>query len=107
MEDTLRIGILSTASIGAVICDAARAVKNLEIAAVASRTPEKAAAFAAQHGIKISCSYDELLASTAVDAVYVPLPTALATSWAIKAAKAGKHGTLFSTTCPGSRVGGM
>ena len=36
-------------------------------------------------------SYEELLASDAVDAVYMPLPTAVRKDWVIRAAEAGKH----------------
>jgi predicted dehydrogenase len=36
-------------------------------------------------------SYDELLASKNVDAVYIPLPTALRKEFVIRAAEAGKH----------------
>lgn len=36
-------------------------------------------------------SYEELLASRNVDAVYIPLPTALRKQWVIRAAGAGKH----------------
>ena len=36
-------------------------------------------------------SYEELLASDTVDAVYVPLPTGVRKAWLIRAAEAGKH----------------
>jgi predicted dehydrogenase len=36
-------------------------------------------------------SYEELLAARNVDAVYIPLPTALRKEWVIRAARAGKH----------------
>ncbi len=36
-------------------------------------------------------SYEELLASDVVDAVYVPLPTGVRKAWLIRAAEAGKH----------------
>ncbi len=36
-------------------------------------------------------SYEELLASKNVDAVYVPLPTALRKDWVLRAANSGKH----------------
>ena len=36
-------------------------------------------------------SYDEMLASDEIDAIYLPLPTGLRAQWAIKVAQAGKH----------------
>jgi hypothetical protein len=36
-------------------------------------------------------SYEELLASPNVDAVYIPLPTGLRKEWVLRAAAAGKH----------------
>jgi predicted dehydrogenase len=36
-------------------------------------------------------SYEELLGSKEVDAVYIPLPTGLRKEWVIRAAEAGKH----------------
>ncbi len=36
-------------------------------------------------------SYEELLASHDIDAVYIPLPTGLRKGWVVRAAEAGKH----------------
>src|SRR5690606_14601583 len=36
-------------------------------------------------------SYDELLERDDIDAIYIPLPTALRHQWVIRAAQAGKH----------------
>ena len=36
-------------------------------------------------------SYEELLASKNVDAIYIPLPTGLRKEWVLRAAAAGKH----------------
>jgi len=63
-----------------------------EIAAIASRSPEKARAAAAQLGIpKAYGSYEELLADPEIDAIYNPLPNHLHVPWSIKALQAGKH----------------
>lgn len=40
---------------------------------------------------QVLASYEELLASSEVDAVYLPLPTVLRKEWVIRAAQAGKH----------------
>lgn len=89
----LRVGILSAASIANIFCSAVRAVASdsIVLAAVASRSPDKAVAFAQKHGIPTTCTYDELIADESIDALYIPLPTGLATAFAVKAATAGKH----------------
>lgn len=88
---TLRLAILSAARISGVIASASSQVPEVKIVAVASRTASKAADFAARYHIPTTCTYGELIESSEVDAIYIPLPTALATQWAIRAAKAGKH----------------
>lgn len=64
---------------------------NAEVVAVASRTLEKAAAWAEKEGVpKAYGSYDELIAAEDIDVIYIPLPTAFKFEWAMKVAKAGK-----------------
>jgi predicted dehydrogenase len=94
MVEVLRFGILSTAAIGAVFCAAAHEVAGVAVVAVASRSLEKARAFADRHGVQKALTYEELVGCQDVDAVYIPLPTALATEWAVRAAQSGKHGEL-------------
>jgi predicted dehydrogenase len=48
-------------------------------------------------------SYEELLSSTDIDAVYTPIPTGLRKEWVVRAAKAGKH-VLCEKPC-GATVG--
>jgi predicted dehydrogenase len=88
----LRWGVLSVASIGRLMVAAARRASHAEFVAVASRDADRARAFADELGLEAGFgSYEELLASETVDAVYVPLPVALHTEWTVKALEAGKH----------------
>ena len=88
----LRWGVLSTAGIGRLVIEATRAADHAEFVAVASRDADRARAFAGELGLEASFgSYEELLASSQLDAVYVPLPVAMHTEWTVKALEAGKH----------------
>jgi predicted dehydrogenase len=89
----LRFGIISTAKIGRdAVVPAIQDAENCVVAAVASRelarAREMADRFSAPHAFG---SYEEMLASDEIDAVYIPLPTSQHIEWAIKAADAGKH----------------
>jgi len=89
----LRIGILGAARIApsALIKPAAR-TGAAAVSAVAARSHEKAAAFAAKHKIeKVLDSYQAILDDPAIDAVYIPLPNGLHGHWTVAAIEAGKH----------------
>jgi len=92
MPDTIRWGVISTANIGAKrVIPAIKKAVNGEVVAVASRSLDKAKAFADEHGFpKAYGSYEELFADPDVDAIYNPLPNSLHAKWSIKAAAAGK-----------------
>jgi predicted dehydrogenase len=88
----VRWGVLSTAAIGRLVIEVTRSAEQAEFVAVASRDAARARAFADELGLEASFgSYEELLASEAVDAVYVPLPVSLHTEWTVKTLEAGKH----------------
>jgi predicted dehydrogenase len=95
----LRIGFVSTAGIGRKNWKAIRNSGNCIITAVASRDIARARAFIAdcqrEHPIENAPaavgSYEELLASPEVDAIYLPIPTGLRTEWVVRAAQNGKH----------------
>jgi xylose dehydrogenase (NAD/NADP) len=88
----VRWGILATGSINQRFLQHAREAANAEFIAVGSRTPERASAFAAEYGIaRAHGSYDELLADTSVEAVYICAPNSLHHEWTMRALRAGKH----------------
>ena len=89
----IRWGILSTAKIGREnVIPALQAGNHCEVVAIASRNKELAAATAADLNIPQAFgSYEELLASNLVDAIYIPLPNHLHVEWSIKTLQAGKH----------------
>lgn len=88
---TVRFGVLGCSSVAR-----RRSIPALvshpgaTLTTVASRDPEKAKMFGLEFGCDAT-GYDELLARDDVDAVYVPLPTALHVPWGLKVLAAGKH----------------
>jgi predicted dehydrogenase len=92
MGERMRWGILGTGGINRKLLAGARQSTAVEIVAVASRDPQRAAAFAAEHGIPRSFgSYEALLDDRDVDAVYISLPNSLHHPWTMAALAAGKH----------------
>ncbi len=95
----LRWGILGAARIARKNWKAIRHSGNATITAVASRDLGRARSFIAdcqrfeplERVPEAFDSYEKLILSPNVDAVYLPLPTALRKEWVIRAAKAGKH----------------
>jgi predicted dehydrogenase len=88
----VRWGLLSTANINRRLIPAIRASERGELTAVASRSRSSAEAYAAQWEIPQAFdSYEAMLASDAIDAVYIGLPNHLHAEWSIKAMQMGKH----------------
>ncbi len=88
----LRWGVLGTARIADTVVPGLLKANNSELVAVASRDIDKAREWAQARGIQhYFSSYDEMLASDLIDAVYIPLPNALHVEWSIRAAEHGKH----------------
>ena len=89
----IRWGILSTAKIAVKeVIPAMQQGKYSKVSAIASRSMEKAEKAARSLGIDtVFDSYESLLNSSEVDAIYNPLPNHLHVKWSIKALQAGKH----------------
>src|SRR5262245_58757531 len=88
----LRWGLLSTARINRAVIPAIRGAARSELIAVASRSPERARAYATEWTIPRALgSYEELVADPAIDVLYIPLPNHLHVGWTVRALEAGKH----------------
>ena len=91
--ESLRFGILGAAKIApdALIKPAAGS-ECAEVVAIAARDPERARAFAEEHGIaQVDASYEALVRNPDVDAVYNPLPASLHHEWTLEALRQGKQ----------------
>ena len=85
-------GLLSTARINERLIPALRASGRSELLAVASRSKERAQAYAKQWNIPHAYgTYEQMLADPAINVIYLSLPNHLHAEWAIKCAEAGKH----------------
>lgn len=98
-EGKTRWGILGTANIARKNWKAIQLTGNSTVTGVASRDLERGRSFIqncqAQAPMetepKAFGSYEKLLESSEIDAVYIPLPTGLRKEWVLRAAAAGKH----------------
>jgi predicted dehydrogenase len=85
-------GIVSTADINRKVIPGAKESPKVELVGVASRTQERADAYAREWDIPRSYgTYEALLADPEIEAVYISLPNTMHCEWSIKAVEAGKH----------------
>jgi predicted dehydrogenase len=95
----VRWGIMSAAAIARKNWKGIRNAGNSTVVAVASRDKERGRLWieecqaSAPMGNEVAAlgSYEELVASRDVDAIYIPIPTGPRAEWVIRAAEAGKH----------------
>lgn len=91
MEKMIRWGILGTGRIAHTFTNGAKTVPGTEVKAIASRSFEKAEAFARQYAISnYYGSYEELVKDPEVDAVYIATPHPFHKACGILALEAGK-----------------
>lgn len=92
VEQTIGIGVLGCGRIARqAVLDPAQSVPGIEVVAVGSRDPQRAAAYADEHGISHSGDYKSLMSNPDVDVVYITLPPSHHADAAIRALEAGKH----------------
>ena len=89
---SVRWGLLSTANINRELIPAIRESARGELVAVASRSLKNAETYAKKWKIPSTFgSYEEMLDSGMIDAVYISLPNHLHAEWTIKALQSGVH----------------
>ena len=93
MTEPVRWGVLGAASIAVNrVLPAMKTSELSHVVAIASRSLEKSLTVAADLGIDRAYNgYEDLLADSEVEAVYIPLPNHLHAEWTIGALSAGKH----------------
>lgn len=83
--------VVGAGKIAAAHIHAVQAVEGLELVGIASRSPERAGALAARHGVKGFASLEAALADPAVSIVAVCTPSGAHLEPAMQAVAAGKH----------------
>ncbi len=93
MSNPLRIGILGAARITRrALIEPAAERDDVILAAVAARDRHRAEEYASTHGIaSVLDSYDDIVDSPDLDAVYIALPASHHAHWSVRALQAGKH----------------
>ncbi|MFP4106397.1 MAG: Gfo/Idh/MocA family protein [Phycisphaerae bacterium] len=92
MDRKLRWGLLATGNIAHKFARGVADSKTGTVHAVASRTEQRAKAFAEEMDVpKAYAGYDRLLEDDEVDIVYIATPNTMHKEWALRAAEAGKH----------------
>lgn len=90
MGNKVRWGIMGAGSIVDRWIKGARQLKDMEITAIASRTPESAIIASKKHNIENVVSYEELVRRNDIDIVYIAVPHMAHKELAIMAMEHGK-----------------
>jgi len=93
IQEKIRIGVLSTASIGQrfIIPSLLSLPENFELVGIASRSLETVKEAAERFNCKPFGSYNEILNEEYIDAIYIPLPNSLHYEWVKLALERGIH----------------
>ncbi|MCQ5130475.1 Gfo/Idh/MocA family oxidoreductase [Butyricicoccus faecihominis] len=88
----MRWGIIGSGTIVTQFVNDTRQLNDTELAALYSRSAEKAARFAAQHGIgKAYASLQEMLADSTIENIYIGVPNNLHLDYVLQCVAAGKN----------------
>ncbi len=88
----MKVGIIGAGGIARKMARTLSRMKEAEAYAIASRSAEKAEAYAKEYGMaRAYGSYEALLEDEAVDLVYIALPHSHHCEWTLAALDAGRH----------------
>jgi D-xylose 1-dehydrogenase (NADP+, D-xylono-1,5-lactone-forming) len=91
-EKRLRWGLLGTARINRALIEPLKSSNISSLAAIASRSSEKAEEYAKIWEIpRFHSSYEAMLSDPTIDVIYNSLPNSMHAEWSIKAMEMGKH----------------
>jgi predicted dehydrogenase len=92
VDQPVRVGVLGASRVAVyALLEPAKECPDVRIAGVASRDAARARTYAAAHGLSAFDSYDDMLRSEQIDAVYVAVPNSQHCEWTVRALEAGKH----------------
>lgn len=92
MSQPIKIGVMGCANIAVrSIIPKIKDNPLFELVSIASRSLDKAQKYADLFSCKALGSYDELVNSDDIDAIYMPLPTGLHEEWVLKSLENNKH----------------
>ena len=93
MKDPIKWGVLGNATIARkCVIPAIQKSRNGMVYALATRSPDAAEEVVTKNKIqKVYDTYAAVIADSAVDAVYIPLPNHMHRQWTLEALSAGKH----------------
>lgn len=91
MSEKIAIGVLGCANIATrSLIPAICSVDRLKLTGIASRDPKTASSVASKFNTN-PYSYEQLIESAGLDAIYIPLPNALHFPWIIRCLESGLH----------------
>ena len=92
MVKLLKIGVIGCSNIAKTsVIPAILKSKNVELSFIGSRSKKKSKEFALKFKCKNFGTYDDVLSSNDVDAVYISTPISLHEKWVLESAKVNKH----------------
>lgn len=91
MSKPVRLAVLGVGNIGTLHATAIARIESTELAAVYSRSEERAKAAGTKFGVAWSTDLDEILSREDIDAVSICSPSGTHGDLAVAAAEAGKH----------------